>query len=44
MDRALAIVTGTFLAMGLLGFVSLFAAVRTHKKIERLRREQHKIA
>ncbi len=44
MDRGLAIVGGGFGVIALIGLVSLFAAYRIGKKLDRLRREQHKTA
>ena len=42
MDSALAIVTGTFGLIGLLGFAALLYSINLSKRIERIRREQHK--
>jgi hypothetical protein len=42
MDRALAIVGGTFGFIGLLGFAALLYSNSLSRKIERIRREQHK--
>jgi hypothetical protein len=42
MDRALAIVAGTFGLIGLIGFGSLLYLKHLTKKINRLRREQQK--
>ena len=41
-DKALAIVTGTFGILALMGFVALFIGRHLHKKVEALHREQRK--
>jgi hypothetical protein len=42
MDRAPAIVTGTFGLIGLLGFAALLYSISLSKRIERIRRAQRK--
>ena len=44
MDRALAIVAGTFGIFALAATVALFVGRHLHKKVEALRREQQKSA